>query len=405
MAGWLRKPVELLGKRPPPPAPYEVACVCGARLSGVRAAAAQKRSCEACARPVFILPANVYPLPKSSQAAAPKPVAAPAPPKPDPLSMGQYSANPAFDLGTDEDAGGGSDANRDAGGRSRVPGFRKRTTKDVTSRDTSPDRPAGKPDSLAPPVRPFRLTPLRMVAAAGVLLILGTGYVIWSRLSYEQAAVTYKSSFERGRTAFLAQDFATADTELGRAARAVQRLGRRDLPAQTALWMAREAAAANNLLPSSWSDLMAELVPKANRTADWKDFVSRHVRGEYVILDGPLVRDAESRNGQGWAIDFPVGDDQIAVDFEIDAPEIRRIAQGLSDASPLIRVIFAAQIEDIEPPAGVPPTVRVRLRGSSVVLWSHLETLQAVSGHEWMGAEQDAANEVLQAQRKQNGIE
>ncbi len=73
MVNWLAKATEALRGTPPPePEPYEVACACTHRISGMRLPAFQVVRCNRCGNFVFVLPRDVYPKLKPKKKSAPK---------------------------------------------------------------------------------------------------------------------------------------------------------------------------------------------------------------------------------------------------------------------------------------------------------------------------------------------
>ena len=81
MAGWLAAAEKLFRGEPSQSLPpFELTCACGRTVTGQRTKAMQTPHCPVCGVSLFVLPASVYPPPKSPKRKA---VAAPAPaPKP-----------------------------------------------------------------------------------------------------------------------------------------------------------------------------------------------------------------------------------------------------------------------------------------------------------------------------------
>src|SRR5690554_4849654 len=68
MSRWLSKASNALGRgMPHEPETFELECPCGATIRGVRRDDSQRVLCKDCGEAFFILPANVYPIPRSRQ--------------------------------------------------------------------------------------------------------------------------------------------------------------------------------------------------------------------------------------------------------------------------------------------------------------------------------------------------
>src|SRR5262249_55082755 len=66
MNGWLAAAEKLFQRRASrPPPPFELACVCGELVTGTRSAGIQRPTCPVCATELFVLPASVYPPPRT----------------------------------------------------------------------------------------------------------------------------------------------------------------------------------------------------------------------------------------------------------------------------------------------------------------------------------------------------
>ncbi len=66
MSGWLTTATNAFRKKVDAPAQtFEIRCGCGKSLSGERTRAEQTATCPACKSALFVLPASVYPIPRS----------------------------------------------------------------------------------------------------------------------------------------------------------------------------------------------------------------------------------------------------------------------------------------------------------------------------------------------------
>ena len=191
MAGWLSRTTSLFQKPPPPlPEPFEVECDCGGKVVGKRAGNYQKPTCPNCSRPVFVLPLNVYPRPVTKS-----PPKSTSPKKGGESRGAQPSANTAVQ---------------------DIPALNP--TKSASGKKTDPGRatPAtvsAEPELLREP-RPPLVTPLRLVAAAIIIVSLFTIRGLVNRQRIETAKATVAASADKGMAAIKEGDFATAAKEL-----------------------------------------------------------------------------------------------------------------------------------------------------------------------------------------------
>lgn len=352
MAGWLKKATAGWGRTEAPPAPYRVACDCGATLTGVRAALPQKPACPVCGSPVFVLPNCVYPLPKSCRAEPPaEPVRPAAPPK----SV-----------------------------RSRTPTRAASAAAEPAFRETRP--------------RSRFLTPVRVIVAVIGCVIVLTGAVVWRRAQIEQARRNLPLAIERGAAAFAERDFVAAADAYRQAQAALDLLGRNDAAARYVRQCSLEASAASGLAAVGLSDVILQSLSDKGGDSAVERF-GRQYAGAWIVCDARLsvLPDADEKRPRRYQVDLPLALDAHAVEIELsDVPWRAFLADA--GAQPR-RVVFAAQLEELQPPTELENAVRLQLRGATAVLWSSYGSYRAIGFESGDGGEDPELRSVLAEQR------
>ena len=352
MAGWLSRTTSLFQKPPPPlPEPFEVECDCGGKVVGKRAGNYQKPTCPNCSRPVFVLPLNVYPRPVTKS-----PPKSTSPKKGGESRGAQPSANTAVQ---------------------DIPALNP--TKSASGKKTDPGRatPAtvsAEPELLREP-RPPLVTPLRLVAAAIIIVSLFTIRGLVNRQRIETAKATVAASADKGMAAIKEGDFATAAKELEKARLAVDLLGRKDQTADDIRRNSREATAIANLAASSLTEFLEETLANAKPGQSETLRMASLDKNAWVLFDATVIPTGEG--GNQLTVDSPVFLKSAFVEIEIDSAAISKLARS-ADSGENPRVIFAAQLEQVSAPRGEPPKSVLTLNGKTAFLWTSYDTYSAI---------------------------
>jgi hypothetical protein len=351
MAGWLSRTTSLFKQPLPAPEPFEVECDCGGKLVGQRAPTYQRPTCPVCDRPVFVLPANVYPRQKPKS--PPKNI----PTKPtDPGKTARPSSNSVVD--------------------DRPPQIPLKVARGKTSiagRDVS-SPPEPEPALLREPRRPI-FTPLRLVTVAILCVSALTARGLWSRHLIETAKKTVAVAADAGTAAVRELDFATGAKELERARLAVDLLGRKDQTAEEIRRLSREATVLANLASSSLTEVLQDTLSNAKPGQTEPLRMASLDKNAWVIFDTGLIPNGEGPNR--FLVDAPMVLGKISVQIEIESATLARVAVS-SDGTESPRIIFAAQLEEISSPAGEPLTSVLKLNGKTAILWTSYDTYGAV---------------------------
>ncbi len=382
MASWLSRATDVFRKPPPPaPEPFNVRCDCGGFVAGDRVSAAQRPACPNCGRPVFVLPANAYPVaakPKTQEAGAT-------------AGKGERPAREGPRSGESQRAGEASRP-RDAA-PAETPAAKPDRRNPAASATAQPA--VIKPDGILLEARTRILTPFRLIVA--VIVVMGgvTGWGLWHRQRVESAKANVLAAHEAGMKALQAGDFATAARELTRARDAVDLLRRTDPEANTIRRFSREAIAGHELSRAGLFELLADYA--ANPGGGKSRFASRH-RDSWLVLDAVIANpDATDRP---CVLDMPLLMEGMPFRIEVDSPAIRTAARREYERGSA-RVIFAAPMSEIHPPSAEDPEAVLVLNGKSAFLWTTLETYNALGYEENRADELQLTRDLLARQLEQ----
>lgn len=360
MAGWLSRATEAFRTQPPPaPEPYEVGCDCGGRVIGERSRNAQRPPCPSCGRLIFVLPANVYPR---SVTPAPKK----ATPKPNAVKP------PATEV---------------AESKSQSKAAAKVERDEVASRDER--------SGIALEANERWLTPFRLTMTAMLVISSLTGWGLWHRHRVETAKAIVAKSTAAGVQALQDHDFDTAARELDRARNAVDLLKRTDAESQAVRRLYREAVAARGLCHDSLFDLLhtslADIKPGDKEA---KKFDGLY-RNSWVLFDAVVL--VPEDGAQPCMLDMPIFHRTQPIRIEANFAALRQAARQAPVGEPA-RVIFAAQLERLTPPADGQSAAVLTLNGQSAFLWTTYDNYAAVGYHEDDAEALKATRAVLERQ-------
>ena len=349
MAGWLGHATSLFQQTPPPPDPFEVECDCGGKVVGRRLNVYQKPACPICERPVFVLPANVYPRPKIK----PKSTASKRADK-------ANAARSPTTLVVDDNPS--ATPNRLPARSTRAAG---RVPQVASAADTSMLR--------EPPTR--MLTPLRMIATAIVLMSFLTVAGLSHRQRIENAKAIVLKAADAGMAALRQQEFGKAAQDLENARQAVDVLGRTDHAANDIRRFSREATTLAKLASSSLTELLQETLAGAKAGQIEPLRLSSTNNGAWVIFDAKVLPSTERVNR--CVVDAPIQLAKAMVRIEIESLTLQSLSKA-NEFGEVPRLIFAAQLEQLSPPIGDPLTTVLTLNGKTAFLWTSYDTYAAV---------------------------
>ncbi len=365
MVNWLAKATEALRRAPPPePEPYEVACSCSHRLSGMRLAAFQVVRCHRCGNYVFVLPRDVYPKPKPKKKAAAKvPPATRGDSAPPPSTPGAAPRSPTAKTR----AGTGAEvAERPA--PAAAPAL-------STTPGSSDEIRIESVESLPTLRRPF-FSPVRLLAC-GIFGVIGlTAYFVWQSHVKEKAALTLRDHLDAGEAALRDKKLDEAASEYREAARAVDILGRDDDESRVVRQKAKELEALAHLSAISLYELCDEArVAVASGDTQWSERFDRVYRDKWVIIEGDIVSDAGPDGTPQPLIRYPFqidGTTPVILDSRLKALAPRSAVAGPQ------HVIFAGQLVSFREEGTKSKAWVLRLNDATAFLWAGAETYRVL---------------------------
>lgn len=397
MVHWLTKATEALRRSAPPePEPYEVACACTHRISGMRLPAFQVVRCNRCGNYVFVLPRDVFPKPKPKKKATQK----------TPPDVRRDSA-PALPTALPSVAPPSSSARRNlAAGGTEVaqqpsPAATPATAPAVsTSSGSSSEIRLESVESL-PTLRRSLFSPVRVVACAILGVVLLTGYLVWQSQQKEKAALTLREHLDAGDAALRASKFIEAAAEYQQAAQAVDILGRDDAESRAVRQKAKELNAIAHLSAISLYELCDEAtLAVAEHDAKWSERFDRLHRDAWIVVDGDVVSDAGPDGTLQSLIryPFPIEGAPVILDARLKALEPRSAVAGPE------HVIFAGQLASFAEEGTKSKVWVLRLKDATAFLWAGGETYRALGlGSDALRSDEDTGR-LLAAQAEIVGV-
>jgi hypothetical protein len=219
------------------------------------------------------------------------------------------------------------------------------------------------------------MTPLRLVAAAIVLVSALTIGGLWHRHRIETAKATVNQATDAGMAAVQNQDYFHGAREFERARLAVDLLGRTDATANNIRRLSREATALAKLASSSLTECLRETLARKNSGPSELLTMSSLDKDAWVIFDAPVL--LAGTEGEQSIVDAPIQLPEGNVRIEIAFPGLRNVsaAEGVSEAP---RFIFAAQLQQVSALRGEPPTSVLTLNGKTAFLWTSYDTYASI---------------------------
>jgi len=372
------EPAEKKRRRGQPVAkPWELICLCGQKLTGVRTESPQTIICEHCDREHFVLPVNRYPAPKSRRRKRKK--------RAEPLSVTiRRQLNSAAKLAGQLLALAATQ-------------LRRQLVRTVVA------------------IRNW-LTPLRSAVLALTITVLVGGLFAFNQHRQQSALSTLRTAVTAGETALEEQNWAAATSAYSEASQAVAILGRDDEFARDIQQKNRELQAIADLCTLSLEDMIDEASGKRRVSRNWQNTFKSLVQGRYLVTECWLVKRVAAQNES----EEDAGDNDKVVSEEIrlayplpvsgELVDFRWPVELLHDwpvsAGESLHVACAGKIQTVEPPTRHGAPWVITMESESSFLWQSEETCAAV-GFElenlWMP--QDSLKDVLTRQRDAAGRE
>lgn len=364
--GWFHKTTGSWGRSSAPPQPYVLTCDCGGVLRGHRLNVPLKPSCPLCGKKQFVFPACLYPIPDSLR--------------------------------------------REWAGEPAPPPLKPRVTPEKKAKASTPTPSVAEAaplqlswsEQLRGWMRALRsqLGPLRLVAVSVVLIVTITGWLTLVNKQREHARAQIQPALERGLAAFRERRFAEAWSAFNEACSALDTLNRQDATANAIRQWQREAEVAHRLSAYALSELLGQVASSSTTDLSLEQFRQK-TAGQWFLFDAvvTVVSGGIHPSRTRCLVDLPLwlGDLPVEVVFEAwpwnGLPPQERV-----------RLIFAAQIEDLKISRASTPQATLTLRSVNSVLWCNADSYRALWPWAWDAEQEASVREVLQQQRRLAGL-
>ncbi len=335
---WQRQPPEEQVTR----VPFEKQCSCGTVLMGVRRAGGLIVLCDHCQQSSFILPADPFPDPGEVRTASRRVKTAAR-------SIGQRVLGGGYALGVR---------------------LRRMVARGVGA------------------IQSFLLaiwgwfTPFRTVVLAGLLLAAMTAWYGFQQAALNAAEQRLLGAAERAEELLANGDMPAAASAFQEAATAIRTLGRTDDRARRLLQAARETEALVNLSADA-IPAMLDRVARAAAASPEATFDTLYA-GKYLLLDGPVVWDADTATMSLWHASGPV---------IVLLPRLPADAGATTGG----RVLVAGRLQALRKEAA---GWTIELQPESSFLWGLWETLPEVLREDGPWSNTAHVQDTLAAQRQ-----
>jgi len=340
--------------------PYEVTCVCGEPVAGMRRKSWIEAECQTCLQSVFVLPANVYPSTPSvpseilggSFADRLKVVLAEVLPKRDGKDVAKEKINKRGSAVEPADVG--------AAAATAMPPQKVRWRLSLPSIDIK-----------AVVVR--TLTPFRLLMLAMIAIITLTGYWMTYQQAIEAAHQTWLKSADEAQALLEDKEFLQLQTVLTAAVDAGRVLGKDDPEWRATLNLLQETQAINSIAGGSLLLAFRRAYDDERRLVDGAEALVGDEAGTGTFVFDSYLQPHPVREGV-FLMDFPATPTH-RVEVTIPIPQISALLRAIGDQ----RVLFAGRIQYVEAPAaGTSDAWNLQLDPTSFVLLTHTDHCEQI---------------------------
>jgi len=352
MPGWLEKAKESLSRQAVPgPEPFSVGCDCGKIVQGERQDEAQQVRCAGCGDPVFVLPRNVYPVPKAKPAKQKKSKAKKRQEKVVSIPWHTIAQNYL----------------------TRCQNWLLLRFRFLTRRI----------------IRFF--TPFRMIFIAIVLLVSATTFWTLRIQAIERAGTVYLQASRDGLQAIANSEIIVAEQKLAEAIAALDLLKHNDEEAKTLRQRYREVLTINNLLGDSLADVVEDAKQTIQSGADWQDAFARRYQNKWIVLETEVA--AGDQPGK-YKLDYPMllAEEQLNIQGAFTL--LHNIPGDRLEEDGRIDMIVAVQLQSCDRSKTNSINWVITVQPDSAHLWSGFKTYSA------LGYNIEPANPLAEPTRK-----
>ena len=356
---------------------YEVRCPCGGRVTGVRTDTIQLRPCPGCRQQLLVLPASVYPLPKSKSSTS---AGQSGPDREQQARAGtrrKVASRPAAD---DADT---IESETETAEAAPNPGSPRKTaaslavpaaaTRRLSLRNSIQQQTDAVQQQIAAALHSFRrawLTPLKLALVAIAFLAAGTGYWLHQLHLRNLAEQRVVEQVRRAEQKVAEGDLFTAAESYLAATAALNELGRDDSQARRIRQTTQEYQAVTSICSRSPQELLEEAVKSSRDTVglSWPELFRATYADHWLVFDAEV-----SRTGDGeFLIDYPLVANGQSAEIRGKFPQLSLIPEDRLPG----RLLLAGRLAELKEQPGNPGRWELMLAADSVFLWSSPETLQ-----------------------------
>lgn len=305
------------------PVPFQVPCLCGHRVAGIRRVQHQVATCSNCGQSIFILPVNVYPATRRVHSEVPDPALS-ARARAALRDLSGTAAEPSITPvpPTADTAPSTASTSTEAPPKDRPSAGRRKSGKGANTPDrTDPQSGSGSSPTASEPVVESRprvapiprvpltvrlkrtFSPFRLLVVASLVLLCLTTWWLIQRQRQEVARKTWRKEMDNVQQALTDRDEETLATSLEKAVNAAHTLSRTDTEARLAESLLAQCRALNLLTAADPLLALAAFGQKnADRATDLTQ-LNAELRGLCLVFESTLIPATD--NPSHWLLNLP----------------------------------------------------------------------------------------------------
>ncbi len=305
------------------PVPFQVPCLCGHRVAGIRRVQHQVATCSNCGQSIFVLPVNVYPATRRVHSEVPDPALS-ARTRAALRDLSGTAAEPSITPvpPTADTAPSTASTSTDAPPKDRQSAGRRKSGKGANTPDrTDPQSGSGSSPTASEPVVESRprvapiprvpltvrlkrtFSPFRLLVVASLVLLCLTTWWLIQRQRQEVARKTWRKEMDNVQQALTDRDEETLATSLEKAVNAAHTLSRTDTEARLAESLLAQCRALNLLTAADPLLALAAFGQKnADRATDLTQ-LNAELRGLCLVFESTLIPETDSPSH--WLLNLP----------------------------------------------------------------------------------------------------
>jgi len=363
------------------PVPFELPCDCGHRVTGIRRPSYQVAVCSACQSAFYVLPVNVYPATRRVRSeVVGGPVVARVGTVVRELIIGEKAPEVKS---SDSDSRSAAPTSiqavevsetraEDEGNRRRRQKSSSRTSTSNVAKDVVEpiieQSGAGTPLVRLPRMSLARrlkktFSPTRLLALAGVAILVATGWWMIRQQQLEEARKVWRQEMDLAETAIRDNDLVALQSALKKAVAASRILNRSDPESREAKSLLRQTESVQNLSSTDLVSLLSGIVQKDGTLsfADAKK-ISESVTGQHLVFEALLkVKSGKSTIPE---LDLPLIVAGIPLRILVPSGVLLKCSQS----DPSLPLLFIAAVNSCQPPSDPSGEWQIALNADSCTL-------------------------------------